>query len=183
MSDTQVKTKKLFEKENRLYKYYINSIETSEAGTDFIKALFKLELIDSDKSKNQDLVQLYEILGFDKFFEFVAFFGTRTVKVPKVDKIKRLLIVAIAYYQTVILGLSPKDAGRILSKKLGIFNLKQKSIKSIVRELQQAIDHVAEKAGIMDKTLKEELEAEKARVENCDDDYDEENIDSEDEEF
>ena len=136
---------KLFKKENRLYKYYINSIETPKEGLDFIKALFKLELIDIDRSKNQDLVQLYEILGFDKFFEFITFFGTRTIKVPKVTRIKKLLIIAIAYYQTVILGLTPKDAGRVLSEKLGIFNLKQKSIKSIVKELQQTIDHLAEK--------------------------------------
>ena len=67
-----------------------------------------------------------------------------------------MLIVAIAYYQTEILGLSAKTAGKVLSEKLGIFNLKQKSIKSLVSKLQQDIDHLAENAA--NRMLKDEAE-------------------------
>ena len=133
---------KLFNEDNRLYKFYINSTVNDKNSIDFVKSLFKLELIDLDRSENQDLLQLYEILGFDKFFEVIAFFGSKTLKLPKLDKIKKLLITAIAYYQIEILNLSPKDAGKILSEKLGLLNLKQKNIKGLTSRLQQDIDYI-----------------------------------------
>lgn len=133
---------KLFNEDNRLYKFYINSTVNDKNSIDFVKSLFKLELIDLDRSENQDLLQLYEILGFDKFFEVIAFFGSKTLKIPKLDKIKKLLITAIAYYQIEILNLSPKDAGKILSEKLGLLNLKQKNIKGLTSRLQQDIDYI-----------------------------------------
>ena len=150
---------KLFEKENRIYKYYLNSVEDAPEAVEFIKSLFKLEIIEADKTENQDLVQLFDIVGFDKFFELLTYFSSRSIKFPKVEKIKKLLIIAIAYYQTEILRLSPKEAGKILGEKLGIFNLKQKSIKSLVGKLQQDIDHLGEaaiKKAIKDGKLSEE---------------------------
>ena len=150
------KRSKLFEKENRIYKYYINSVEDAPEAVDFIKSLFKLEIIEADKSENQDLVGLYDIVGFDKFFEILAYFNARSIKLPKLEKIKKMLVIAIAYYQTEVLGLSAKEAGKLLGDKLGIFNLKQKSIKSLVGKLQQDIDHLAENA--VRKFAKDEAE-------------------------
>lgn len=135
---------KLFDKENRIYKYYINNLENLPEGVDFVKSLFELEIINQDKTEDQDLLQIYKILGFDKFFEFVSAFSSKTIKIPNVEKIKKLLIVAIAYYQTEILKMSPRDAGKMLSDKLGIFNLKQKNIKAMIGSLQQNIDRLTE---------------------------------------
>ena len=69
------KKAKLFEKENRIYKYYLNSVENSPESVELIKSLFKLGIIEADKTENQDLVQLFDIVGFDKFFELLTFFG------------------------------------------------------------------------------------------------------------
>lgn len=135
---------KLFDKENRIYKYYINNLENLPEGVDFVKSLFELEIINQDKTEDQDLLQMYKILGFDKFFEFVSAFSSKTIKIPNVEKIKKLLIVAIAYYQTEILKMSPRDAGKMLSDKLGIFNLKQKNVKAMIGSLQQNIDRLTE---------------------------------------
>lgn len=134
--------KKIFDEESRLYKFYVNSTVNDKDSIDFVKSLFKMELVDIDKSENQDLLQLYEIVGFDKFFEIVAFFGSKSIKFPKLDKIKKLLLTAIAYYQVNYCKLSPKDAGKILSEKLGLLNLKQKNIKSLTGRLQQDIDYI-----------------------------------------
>lgn len=133
---------RIFEEDTRLYKYYINDITNDSQGVEFIRELFNLELIDLDKSENSDLLQLYEILGFDKFFEVIAFFESKTIKFPKLDKIKKLILTAISYYQVEILGLSPKDAGKILSEKLGMLNLKQKNIKGLIGKLQKDIDFI-----------------------------------------
>lgn len=133
---------KLFEKENRIYKYYINSIEKDKASIDFIKDLFKLELITSDKTEYQDIVQLYNIVGFDNLFELIAHFGNRPIKLPKPDKIKKMLITSIVYYMVEILGLNPKDAGRLLSEKIETCNLKQKNINSIIKKLQQELNEL-----------------------------------------
>ena len=151
--------RKLFDQENRIYKYYLNNVTEDKAAIEFIQALFKLELIEADRSEHQDLIQLYNIVGFDKFFEILAYFGgnAKTLKLPRIDKAKKLLITAIAYYQTVILNLPPKEAGRVLTEKLGVLNLKQRSIKSIVAKLQQEIEQLSR------RTLKEELKLSKNR--------------------
>ena len=127
-----------------------------KGSVDFIQSLLKLELINMDKSEKQDLVQLYDILGFDKFFEVMTLFSSRTIKIPKIDKIKKLLIVSIAYYQVIVLGLSPKDASKILSEKLGLFNLKQKNMKALINRVQQDIDHLAET--VVNKRQREDVE-------------------------
>lgn len=144
MENTTKENSKIFNKENRIYKYYINNIEQNPEGIDFIKSLFRLELLKNDKTTDQDILQLYELLGFDKFFEVVTFFSSKTIKVPNVEKIKKALITSIAYYQINILGLTPKEAGKILSEKLGVLNLKQKNVKAIVKQLQQDIDHLSD---------------------------------------
>ena len=136
---------KLFDTENRIYKYYLNSIEKDKTSIEFIKDLFKLELMNTDKSEDMDLIQIYNIVGFDKFFELIAYCGNKPIKLPKVDKVKKLLTTAIAYYQVNVLGLKPKEAGKILTEKLGTCNLKQKSIKSIIGKLQRELEELSEK--------------------------------------
>lgn len=136
---------KIFEKETRIYKHYINSVERDAVSIDFIKTLFKMELINMDKTEEQDLVQLYNIVGFDAFFEMIALFNSKPIKLPRADKIKKLLIVAIAYYHVVMLGIPPKEVGKILTDKLGACNLKQKSVKAIVNKLQKELEELGSK--------------------------------------
>lgn len=133
---------KLFEKENRLYKFYLNDLEGKKTCIDFVRDLFKLELITFDKSENLDLVKLYNVVGFDAFFEICGCFSSKTIKIPNIEKMKKNLIIALAYYHVVMLGMPPKEVGRILSEKLGSFNLKQKSIKNIINKLQAEIEEL-----------------------------------------
>lgn len=137
---------KIFEKENRLYKYYINNMEENKGAEEFIKSLFKLELLSLDKSEEQDLIRLYNIVGFDNFFEIVATFGSKPIKLPRADKVKKMLTIAIADYYINGLGMEPKEVGRVLSEKLGVCNLKQKSIKNIVREFEKDIEQLSKVA-------------------------------------
>ncbi len=156
--------KKLFDEDTRLYKYYINNTATDKETVEFVKNLFELELIEMDKTEGQDLLQLYDILGLDKFFEVVAFFSGRNLRLPKIDKIKKSLLTAIAYYQVKVLKMSPKDAGKMLSEKLGLLNLKQKNIKSLVGKLQQDINYITDSTLrqmlLNDQEIKEEVQDE-----------------------
>lgn len=135
---------KIFNTENRIWKYYVNTTEKDPAAISFIKDLFKLELVNLDKSEQQDLIQLYNIVGFDALFELIAYFGNKPIKLPRADKVKKMLTIAIAYYMVVLLKMSPKEVGKELTEKLGTCNLKQKSIKSIVGKLQKELDTLAE---------------------------------------
>ena len=146
MEDIKAKKAKIFEKENRVFKYYLNTVEDKKESVDFIKDLFKLELINFDKTNNLDLVQLYNIVGFDAFFEIIACFSSKSIKIPNIEKIKKNLIIAIAYYHVRVLGIPAKDVGHILSEKLSVFNLKQKSIKNIVNKLQSELETMAKRA-------------------------------------
>lgn len=142
----------IFEREDRLYKFYINDLDRGESSDNYIKDLFKLQLFDLDKSAELDLVRLYEIVGFDKFFEIIAAFGGKTIKIPKDDRIRKHLIMSVAHYYVDGLHIEPKEVGKIFSKKLGTYNLKQKSIKNLTRELEAylakmfriVIDHMDE---------------------------------------
>lgn len=132
----------VFEKEDRLTKFYINNMSDKKGGEDFIRSLFELELIDLDSSEQQDLLKLYNIVGFDNFFEIVAQFSTQTIKIPRAEKIKKLVIIALAYYYVRVLGISAKEAGKLLSSRLGVYNLKQKSINNIIKELEYSIQQI-----------------------------------------
>lgn len=134
----------IFEKEDRLNKYFINKLDDKKGGEDFIRSIFKLELIDLDNSEQDDLLRLYNIVGFDNFFEIVSQFSTQTIKIPRAEKIRKLIIIAVAYYYVRVLGLSAKDAGKLLSSKLGVYNLKQKSINNIIKELEYSIKDIIE---------------------------------------
>lgn len=130
---------KIFEKENRIYKYYINQQEENMGAKDFIETLLNVSLLDMDKSSNMDLVRLYRDVGFDNFFVLIEEFSGKTVKFPKADKIKKLLLVSLATYYVNVLGMDPKEAGKVLGEQLGSSSLKQKSIKSIVKAFNQEL--------------------------------------------
>ena len=134
----------IFEKEDRLNKYFINHMDDKKGGEDFIRSIFKLELLDLDSSEQNDLLRLYNIVGFDNFYEIVSQFSTQTIKIPRAEKIRKLIIIAVAYYYVRVLGLSAKDAGKLLSSKLGVYNLKQKSINNIIKELEYSIKDIVE---------------------------------------
>ena len=59
-----------------------------------------------------------------------------------------MLTIAMADWLVNGLGLDPKEAGRTFSEKLGMCNLKQKSIKNILKELDMDIQHLAERANL-----------------------------------
>lgn len=145
MEDKKKEKMKIFEKENRVYKYYLNRVEDKKESVEFIKDLFKLELLNSDKSENLDLIKLYNIVGFDKFFEIISCFGSQSIRIPNSEKIKKNLTLSIAYYYTVMLGVPAKEVGHLLSEKLGVFNLKQKSIKSLVNKMQAELETLAKR--------------------------------------
>lgn len=130
---------KIFEKENRIYKYYINEQEENKGSKDFIETLLNVSLLELDKTENMDLVRLYRDVGFDNFFVLIEEFGGKTVKFPKADKIKKLLLVSLATYYVNVLGMDPKEAGKVLGEQLGSSSLKQKSIKNIVKAFESEL--------------------------------------------
>lgn len=143
----------LFETENRIYKYYINDLSKNEKSDDFIKSLFKLELISLDKSTDSKLVQLYNIVGFDKFFEIISIFENNTITIPKSDKIKKLLLISIVQYLVNGLGIPPKEVGKEINKRLELKGIKQKSIKNILKALDQDLTELSMK--VLDSLSKE----------------------------
>lgn len=136
----------LFETENRIYKYYINDLSKSEKSDEFIKSLFKLELMSLDKSEDSKLVQLYNIVGFDKFFEIISIFENNTITLPKSDKIKKLLLISIVQYLVNGVGISSKEVGKEINKRLELNGIKQKSIKNILKALDQDLTELSMKA-------------------------------------
>lgn len=133
------KDEKIFEKENRIYKYYINEQEENKGSKDFIETLLNISLLELDKTENMDLVRLYKDVGFDNFFVLIEEFGGKTVRFPKADKIKKLLLISLATYYVNVLGMDPKDAGKVLGEQLGSSSLKQKSIKNIVKAFESEL--------------------------------------------
>lgn len=131
---------KLFEKENRIYKYYINQQEENKGSKDFIETLLCTSLISSDRTPDMDLVRLYKDVGFDNFFVLIEEFSGKTIKFPKAEKIKKMLLISLATYYVNVLGLDPKEAGKILGEQLESSCLKQKSIKNIVKAFNQELE-------------------------------------------
>ena len=73
---------------------------------DLIMDIFELQMYKSaDKdNKGMVMVELYNLLGFEKFVEVVELLGGKTIKFPPRDEFKELVETALAYYYRTFRG-------------------------------------------------------------------------------
>jgi len=91
--------KKLFKNPTEVLEEQINDIflNRHEDNTELIINALSI-ILSMTNSKNQDIIDLYNLVGMDTFVSIVSLFERRTVKFPSKEDIKESIILAIIFY-------------------------------------------------------------------------------------
>lgn len=90
----------IFEKPTSIFQQRITEIVTDDPTKNVVLDVFKLELY-KNAEKNEDnlvLVELYNLLGMEKFCEVIGLLSGRTVKFPTQESVKEDVTIALCYY-------------------------------------------------------------------------------------
>lgn|SRR5574344_447869 len=100
------KSSEVFEQPKSLFQQKINDIMTDDPTKDLILDIFELQLYkNADKDdKKLVLVELYNLLGFEKFVEVIELLSGKTIKFPSRDEFKESIEVALSYYYRTFRG-------------------------------------------------------------------------------
>lgn len=100
------KKSEVFRAPKSVFQQKINDIMSDDPTKDLIMDIFELQMYKSaDKdNKGMVMVELYNLLGFEKFVEVVELLGGKTIKFPPRDEFKELVETALAYYYRTFRG-------------------------------------------------------------------------------
>lgn len=96
----------VFELPKSVFQQKINEIMSDSPTKDLILDIFELQMFKSaDKdNKSMIMVELYNLLGFEKFVEVVELLGGKTIKFPTRVEFKELIETTLAYYYKTFRG-------------------------------------------------------------------------------
>lgn len=100
------KNQEVFESPKSVFQQKISDIMKDDPTKDLILDIFELQMFKSaDKDdKKLVMVELYNLLGFEKFVEVIELLGGKTIKFPSRDEFKELVETALAYYYRTFRG-------------------------------------------------------------------------------
>lgn len=90
----------IFEKPTSIFQQRISEIVTDNPTKNVVLDVFKLELY-KNAEKNEDnlvLVELYNLLGMEKFCEVIGLLSGKTIKFPAQESVKEDVTIALCYY-------------------------------------------------------------------------------------
>ena len=90
----------VFEKPKSLFQQKINEIMTETEASKTILDIFELQMYKNAEKDDKKLVfvELYNLLGMEKFVEVMELLGGKTIKFPSRDDFKETIEIALAYY-------------------------------------------------------------------------------------
>lgn len=92
--------KKLFSEPMTLFQQNVNNIMKEDTSKDLIEDLIRLNMFkNAEKDEKQlVLVELYNLLGPEKFMEVMDLLGGKTIKFPHKSDFKETIQIALCYY-------------------------------------------------------------------------------------
>jgi len=95
----------LFEKPTTLFQQKVNDLvkgkNTNDHTNKAIETLIKLQWVkkfNSDSEKANNLIELQNYLGLEKFVELINFSGGKTLVIPTKEDFKETILLALCYY-------------------------------------------------------------------------------------
>ena len=132
----------LFNKPRTVFQSTVNELMSENNCTELIKDLIHLNMLKNGEKDEKQLVfvELYNLLGLEKFMETMELLGGKTIKFPNKADFKETIQIALCYYYRQfkdyswdqIKGLIQDDD--LSSVKLGV----------LVQQLQRFIDYYLE---------------------------------------
>ena len=144
----------LYKQPKTIFQDRINEIVESTVASEIIKDLIHLQMFKSAEknSKNLALVEIFNLLGVEKFTELIDLLDGKTIKFPTKDTLKEYVIIALCFYYKKYFGRTWPEIKEIIGDD------KLKSIKYGLRvqNLETFIKYLQDKTG--ERFSLEELE-------------------------
>lgn len=129
--------KKIFKNPTEVLEEQINEIflNRHEDKTDTIISALSI-ILNMTNSKNQDIIDLYNLVGMDTFVSLVSLFERRTITFPPKNEIKDAIILAMVFYYKETKKLSWEEVKEILPFEFSSisYSSKIKNLKSYIIE-------------------------------------------------
>lgn len=92
--------RKLFKKPMTLFQQNVNNIMEDNASKDLIEDLIRLNMFkNAEKDEKQlVLVELYNLLGTERFMDVMDLLAGKTVRFPKKEDFRETVQIALSYY-------------------------------------------------------------------------------------
>lgn len=89
-----------------MFQQKISDIMRDDPTKNLILDIFELQMFKNVDKDNKSLimVELYNLLGFEKFVEVIELLGGKTIKFPSRDEFKELVETALVYYYRTFRG-------------------------------------------------------------------------------
>ncbi len=133
----------MFEKPSEVWEDQMNDLFLVRKKDDTNQVIKAFSIILNQKYiNNQDMVDAFNILGFDKFISLLTLFEKRTVTFPSKEEIKDAVIFAMVFYYRETKGYSWEEIKDILPFEFSSisFSFRLKSLnKFIVEKLREIL--------------------------------------------
>lgn len=137
-------SRKLFENPTEVFEEQLNDIFVRSREDNNNAIIRILNILVYSNTKNQDLIDLYNLLGVDGFVSVVSLFEGRTVKFPNKEEIKEQLLLALIYYYREIENLSWSDIKNKIPFEFSTISYSMK-IKNLNSSISKQIDEILRK--------------------------------------
>jgi hypothetical protein len=149
---------KTFKRPYTVFQEKLNDILVDKPSSDVIKDLIEIQMF---KNAEKDekllvLVELYNLLGLDKFYEVMDLLAGKTVKFPPKEDFKETIQVALSYYYKNFEGLEWTQ----IKDKLGDDELQTVKLGIKCTQLKKIMDYVVKTADARAKIRKKGKENE-----------------------
>ena len=131
---------KAFKKPYTVFQEKLNDILVDKPSTDVIKDLIEIQMF---KNAEKDekllvLVELYNLLGLEKFYEVMDLLAGKNVKFPPKEDFKETIQIALSYYYKNFEGLKWDQ----IKEKLGDDELQTVKLGIKCTQLKKLMDYV-----------------------------------------
>lgn len=135
---------KAFKRPYTVFQEKVNSILTDQPSTDVIKDLIELQMF---KNAEKDekllvLVELYNLLGLEKFYEVLDLLAGKNLKFPAKEDFKETIQIALSYYYKNFEGLNWTQ----IKERLGDEELQTVKLGIKCTQLKKMLDYNVEMA-------------------------------------
>lgn len=109
--------KELFQKPITVFQQNVNDLLKEDSSKDVVEDLIKLQLYKTAEANEKmlPLVELYNLLGVEKFMQVMDLLESKTIKVPPKQSFKETIQIALCYYYKNVKGYSWEQIKELLN--------------------------------------------------------------------
>lgn len=133
---------KLFDEATTVFQQKVNDVMKEDQLVDMIECLIRLQMFKNSEKDDKKLVlvELYKLLGTEKFMEMMDICAGKTIKFPPKEDFKETIQIALCYYYRQFRDYSWEQVKELIDDE----DLSPVKLGIRVQQLQKFISHYGE---------------------------------------